>query len=108
MRQLILVPLVLAASLPVIARGDTLATLNAFQVATGNLNACLDRNFQPGRDKADDHGVSRQRLLGACASEWDAAAQACHVNSGNPIKACRSQTGQLADDYLNLKSVNIR
>ena len=108
MRRLILVALVLALGQPVVARGDTLATLNAFQVATGHLNACLDRNFRPGRDKANDNGVSRRRLLNACATEWDTAAQACHVNSGNPIKDCRSQTGQLADDYLSLKSVNIR
>ncbi len=108
MRQVILVALVLALGPPGVAHGDTLATLNAFQVATGNLNACLDRNFQPGRDKANDNGVSRQRLLNACATEWDTAAQACHVNSGNPIKDCKNQTGQLADDYLNLKSVNIR
>ena len=108
MRQLILVALLLGPGLPGIARGATLATLNAFQVATGKLNACLDRNFVPGRDRASDNGISRQRLLNACAAEWNTAAQACHVNSGNPIKECRSQTGQLADDYLNLKSVNIR
>ncbi len=99
--------MLVAAGAPVAARGDTLATLNASQVATGNLDACFDRNFQPGRDKAGDQGVSKRRLLGVCSSEWDAAAQACHVNSGNPIKDCRTQTGQLADDYLNVKSASI-
>ena len=108
MRQLILAAAVLAAGAPTVARGDTLATLNASQVATGNLDACFDRNFQPGRDKANDHGVSKRRLLDACSTEWDTAAQACHANTGNPLKDCRSQTGQLADDYLNLKSASIR
>ena len=108
MRQLILVAALLGAGAPVAARADTLATLNASQVATGNLDACFDRNFQPGRDKANDHGVSKQRLLRTCSAEWDAAAQACHVNTGNPIKDCRIQTGQLADDYLSLKSASIR
>ena len=108
MRQLTLVAALLGASGPIIARGDTLATLNASQVATGNLDACFDRNFQPGRDKANDHGLSKRRLLGVCSAEWDAAAQACHNNSGDPIRDCRTQTGQLADDYLNLKSASIR
>ena len=108
MRQVILMAVGLATSALTVARADTLATLNASQVATGNLDSCFDRNFQPGRDKASDHGVSKQRLLSVCSAEWDAAAQACHVNSGNPLKDCRNQTGQLADDYLNLKSVNIR
>ena len=108
MRQLILLAVLLGASGSVAARGDTLATLNASQVATGNLDSCFDRNFQPGRDKASDHGISKQRLLDVCSAEWNVAAQACHINSGNPIKDCRTQTGQLADDYLSLKSASIR
>ena len=108
MRRLILLAVLLGTSGLVGARGDTLATLNASQVATGNFDSCLDRNFQPGRDKAGDHGVSKQRLLDACSAEWSVAAQACHINSGSPIKECRTQTGQLVDDYLNLKSASIR
>ena len=107
MRRLVLMAMVAAAGASVGARGDTLRTLDASQVATGKLDACLDRNFTPGQDRPDPHRLSARRLLEACSSEWDAAAQACHVNTGNPIGECRTQTGALADDYLNLKSAEI-
>ena len=102
--------LILAAALVIggtfAAEADTLATLNASQIATGKLDSCFDSNFQPGRDKPGSD-ASKNRLLRACAAEWDEAAEACHVNTGNPIKDCRKQTGSLAEDYLNLKGAGL-
>ena len=102
--------LILAAALVmggnVAGRADTLATLNASQIATGKLDSCFDSNFEPGNDKPGSE-ASKNRLLRACTAEWDAAAEACHINTGNPIKDCRKQTGSLAEAYLNLKGAGL-
>lgn len=108
MRQLILGAALLALTGPAAAHGDTLATLDASQVATQDLDACFDRNFVPGEQKSGDGGASKRRLLDACAAEWDVASQACHANTGNPVADCRKQTGSLADAYLALKGTGVK
>lgn len=106
MRHLILASMVIAGA-TVAARADTLTTLDASQVASQQLDACFERSFEPGRDKAGDK-ASKQRLLDACSAEWDTAAAACHANTGNPLPACRKQAGSLADDYLGLKGAGLQ
>lgn len=106
MRQLLLVTVLLAGCGSAAARGDTLQTLGASQLAAQKLNACFEQNYQPGTDKADS--ASHKRLLAACATEWDAAADACHEATGNPTAACRKQTGNLADDFLGLKGAGLQ
>ncbi len=108
MRQLILCAALAVASMSGGARADTLDTLNAVQVATRQLDVCFDQNFEPGRDKSSDKGLSKRRLLDACSTQWDTASQACHVNSGKPLQDCRKQTGALADDYLSLKDAGVQ
>lgn len=108
MRQLLLGAALLALFGSAVARGDTLATLDASQVATQNLDSCFDKNFIPGQEKSNDGGASKKRLLDACASEWDAASQACQANTGNPVKDCRKQAGSLADAYLALKGTGVK
>lgn len=85
------------------ARADSLQSLNEAQLANSQLNACFDQNYQAGRDKPGDQGRSAKRLLAACKAQWDAATAACQTATGNPISACRKQSGQLASDYLALK-----
>ena len=94
--------------IPTIAEADTLATLDASQVAAQRLNACFDRNFKPGADRPVDSKAAQKRLLVSCQSDWDAAAQACHVATGNPMDKCRTRTGKMADDYLGLKGNGIQ
>ena len=101
--------LLLAALLiPTVAETDTLATLDASQVAAQRLNACFDRNFKPGADKPVDSKAAQNRLLASCQSDWEAATQACHVATGNPIESCRTKTGKMADDFLGLKGNGIQ
>ncbi len=95
----------LAAAVP--ARADTLTTLDASQVAAQRLDACFDRNFQPG-GKPVDSPAAQQRLLAACGSDWQAATQACHAATGSAVEACRKKTAKLADDYLGIKAGGIQ
>ena len=104
MRPLLLALLLIPAS----AGADTLATLDAYQVATQRLDACFDRNFKPGADKPVDSKAAQGRLLAACQSDWEAATQACHTATGDPIEGCRTKTGKLADDFLGLKGGGIQ
>ncbi len=89
------------------ARADTLATLDASQVAAQRLNACFDRNFQPGQTPVDSP-AAQHRLLAACERDWQVAAQACHAATGDTIAACRKKTAKLADDYLGIKAGGIQ
>ncbi len=98
--------ILLATAVP--ARADTLATLDASQVAAQRLNACFDRNFAPGSTKPVDSPAASQRLLAECRSDWQAAAAACHTATGNPLESCRQKTGKLADDFLGLKGGGIQ
>lgn len=107
MRQLLLGAALLTLIGSAVARGDPLATLDASQVAAQNLDACFDRNFTPGEQKAKG-GAGKKQLLDACASEWDAASQACQANTGNPVQDCRKQTSSLADAYLALKGTGVK
>ena len=90
-----------------VARADTLATLDASQVAAQRLNACFDRDFQPDQRSVDSPDA-RQRLLAACDSDWQAAASACHAATGETVAACRKKTAKLADDYLGIKAGGIQ
>ena len=100
--------LLAAAAATAPARADTLATLDAYQVASQRLNACFDRSFTPGSGTPTDSPAARRRLLASCDSDWQSAAQACHVATGNPVEACRRRTAKLADDYLGLKGSGIQ
>ena len=101
--------LLLAAFLiPTSAGADTLATLDASQVAAQRLNGCFDRNFRPGADKQVDSPAAQKRLLASCQPDWEAATQACHAATGNPIENCRTKTAKLADDFLGLKGGGIQ
>ena len=104
MRLLLLAALLIPAS----AGADTLATLDASQVAAQRLNACFDRNFKPGADKPVDSQAAQKRLLASCQSDWQVATQACHVATGNPIESCRTKTAKMADDFLGLKGGGIQ
>ena len=104
MRLLLLMALLIPAS----AGADTLATLDVSQLAAQRLNACFDRNFKPGADRPVDSKAAQGRLLASCESDWEAATQACHVATGNPVEKCRTKTGKLADDYLGLKGNGIQ
>ena len=108
MRELILGAVLLLAATTGAARADTLATLDASQVAAQRLTGCFDRNFTPGADKPVDSPAAQKRLLATCATDWQAAAEACHTATGNPLKDCRQKTGKLADDYLGLKGAGIQ
>ena len=108
MRHLILFTALAALAISAPARGDTLDTLNASQIATRQLDLCFDQNFKPGQDKSNDKGASRQRLLASCSTQWQAATEACHANTGNPMADCRKQTSALADDYLSLKGAGVQ
>ncbi len=90
-----------------VARADTLATLDASQVAAQRLNACFDRHFQPGQAPVDSP-AAQHRLLAACDSDWQSAAQACHAATGDTVPACRKKTAKLADDYLGIKAGGIQ
>ena len=107
MRELI-IGAVMLLSAAAAARADTLDTLDAAQVAAQRLNACFDRNFTPGADKPVDSPAAQKRLLAACATDWQAAAEACRTATGNPLKDCRRKTGKLADDYLGLQGAGIQ
>jgi hypothetical protein len=107
MRPLFLCTVLVIMSGSVAARGDSINTLNASQLAAQHLDDCLDHNFTPDRDKSDK-ASSKKRLLDQCTAERDAAAEACHANTGSPLTECRKQADARADALLNLKDASVQ
>jgi len=108
MRSLFLCTVLVIMSGSVAARGDSINTLNASQLAAQQLDDCLDHNFTPDRDKPDNKASSKKRLLDQCSAERNAAAEACHANTGSPLTECRKQADARADALLNLKDAGVQ
>lgn len=108
MRSLFICTVLVIATGSVAARGDSIGTLNASQLAAQHLDDCLDHNFTPDRDKSNNKASSKKRLLDRCAAERDTAAAACHDNTGSPLKECRTQADARADAFLNLKDAGVQ